>query len=189
MRDVPPMDITLELATADDAAAITAVRIGAARDLAAKFGHGFWSGASDTIDGVRFEVASGEVFLARQGGSVVATLRLSRRNPWLVDTSFFTAAARPAYLTSMAVAPKWQRSGIGRACLEACAAVLPECDIIRLDSFDAPAGAVGFYKKCGFVAVHRGEYLGSRLVWLERPVARKDSVQNARNHRLENAHG
>ena len=176
------MDVTLEVATAEDAAAIAAVRHAAARELTARFGHGFWSGASDTVEGVRCEIASGEIFLARQGGGVAGTLRLSHRNPWLIAPDFFTAATRPAYLTSMAVAPKWQRQGMGRACLDACVGLLPGCDALRLDSFDAPAGAMGFYEKCGFVPVRRGAYLGARLVWLERMLL----VQFARNDDLHN---
>lgn len=167
--------VRLELAGEEDAAAIAALRLAVARDLTAKFGPGVWSLATDTVEGVRIEVRGQTVYLARHDGVVWATLRLADRNPWVGDTSFFTTAARPVYLTSMAVSPTHQRCGIGRACLAAVEKLSRErgAGAIRLDCFDAPAGAAEFYRRCGFTAVHRGLYLGTPLVWLERVWARE----------------
>lgn len=167
------MSLQLELASQDDARAIAALRVAAARDLAARFGPGAWSLCSDTVEGVRLEVTGGAVFIARRDGAVLATLRLSLTNPWLGDTSFFTPCERAVHLTSMAVSPAHQRQGIGRACLADSDRIAREwkATAIRLDSHDAPAGAGGFYLRCGFREVARRSYLGTPLMWFERFVA------------------
>lgn len=165
-----PPKILIGRATLQDAGAVAAVRLAAARDLTRRFGEGTWSYASDSEAGVRLEVESGQVFQGRTAATVVATFRLSSRNPWLGDTSFFTSSATALYLTSMAVLPKYQRSGVGRLCIEQAVRIAREwpAGAIRLDAYDAPAGAGEFYRKCGFREVHRGEYHGTPLIWFER---------------------
>ena len=164
------MKVTLERSTAADAAAVTAVRLAAARALGAQFGAGPWSMASDTVAGVTVEVETGAVGQARADGTLLATMRLALENPWLGDTSFFTPARTAVYVTSMAVAPAHQRVGVGRACLVEVERLAQawQATAIRLDSHDAPAGATEFYRKCGFRVVGRGSYFGTPLVWLER---------------------
>lgn len=161
--------LTFHQASEADAAAVASVRLAAARDLSARFGAGAWSFAAESEGGIRIEAKSSYVLIARDEGLVVATLRLSTRNPWLGDTSFFTPSARPVFLTSMAVKPTHQRCGIGRACLEQAREVAQGLhgDAIRLDSYDARAGAGDFYRKCGYRAVRRGEYHGTPLIWFE----------------------
>jgi GNAT superfamily N-acetyltransferase len=163
------VQVTFAIAGEADAAAIAAVRIAAARDLTARFGLGTWSLASDSEHGVRAEIVTSTVLFARQEGIVVGTLRLALRNPWWGDTSFFTPAERPVFLTAMAIAPKWQGQGIGRALLEAARSAAGDLrgEVIRLDSYDAPAGAGDFYRKCGYREMHRGDYNGTPLIWFE----------------------
>jgi ribosomal protein S18 acetylase RimI-like enzyme len=69
----------------------------------------------------------------------------------------------------MAVAPGMQRQGVGRRLLdEACAvAAAWPSDAIRLDAYDASAGAGGFYAKCGFQEVGRITYRGVPLIYFE----------------------
>lgn len=167
--------VKLERATEADAAAIAALRLAAARELGVRFGAGPWSRASDTVDGVRCEVRGGTVWIARGAAGPVATLRLLDASPWLGEIDFFTPAERAVYLTTMAVAPAQQRRGVGRGCLAAVERLARAwgADAVRLDSFDGPAGAAGFYERCGFRPVKRGEYLGARLVWLERQLEKE----------------
>ena len=69
----------------------------------------------------------------------------------------------------MAVAPVLQRQGTGRRILEqakAVAAAWP-AEAIRLDAYDAAAGAAPFYSKCGFREVGRVTYRGVPLVYFE----------------------
>jgi GNAT superfamily N-acetyltransferase len=163
------MPLVFAAATAADAAAIAALRMAAARDLTARFGAGTWSFAAETESGVRAELRTSTVLFGREDGAVVATLRLSTKNPWVGNIDFFTPSDRPIYLTSMAVAPKRQREGIGRQLIEEARRVARNMrgDAIRLDSYDAAAGAEGFYLKCGFRPVRRAEYNGTPLIWFE----------------------
>ncbi len=75
----------------------------------------------------------------------------------------------PRYLTGMAVHPEFQRKGVGRFLMkeaEAQARAWP-ADAIRLDAFDADAGAGAFYAKCGYREVARVTYKKDPLVYLE----------------------
>ena len=166
------MRVTLEVATHTDAVALTALRIAAARDLADKFGEGPWSVATDTIEGVRCEVRAGQTYLAREEGVAIATLRLTQRNPWLCRTDIFTPCQSAAYLLALVVLPARQRHGVGRECVEGAVRIVTAAGAksVRLDAFDAPAGAGEFYRRCGFREVHRGIYLGTPLIWFERLV-------------------
>jgi GNAT superfamily N-acetyltransferase len=164
------VNIQVRRATPRDAGAIAAVRLAAARDLTFRFGQGSWSHASDSEAGIQREIEGEHVFQARTDERIVATFRLSSRNPWLGDTSFFSNAVTALYLTSMAVLPEYQRAGVGRQCIEQAVRVAREwpAGAIRLDSYDAPAGAADFYRKCGFVEMRRGDYHGTALIWFER---------------------
>src|SRR5213596_2828131 len=55
---------------------------------------------------------------------------------------------RPLYLTGMAVSVTHQRQGLGRLALDDACAVAEKwpADAIRLDAYDAEAGAGGFYR-------------------------------------------
>jgi GNAT superfamily N-acetyltransferase len=163
------MRIELEIADKADAAAIAALWHATAHQLTERYGHGAWSATNASIGGVEVETRTGELFLARVEGSVVATLRLSPRNPWIGEIDFFTARENPLFLTSMAVHPAAQRQGIGRACVEAVKriAISRGAGAIRLDAFDAPAGAGEFYRKCGFREVRRAVYFDAPLIWFE----------------------
>jgi len=164
------MEIQLERAQESDAAAIAALRLAVARDLTARFGRGTWTYAADSEAGVRMDLQTARVFIVRGNGGVIATLRLAEKKPWMLEVDFFTPARRPVYLTTMAIAPGQQRRGLGRACLEAADGIARawSADAIRLDSYDAPAGAGEFYRKCGFQEVRRLEYHGTRLIFFER---------------------
>lgn len=159
----------LELASSGDAAAIAALRLAAARELTAQYGRGTWSYAAESEAGVRADLNAAQVFIAREAGTIVATLRLSARSPYLRPFDFFAPCRHPLYLTSMAVGPKWQRQGFGRACLEEVKRIATQwpADALRLDAYDAPAGAGEFYRKCGFREVQRTPYNGTPLVFFE----------------------
>ena len=76
----------------------------------------------------------------------------------------------PLYLLGMAVAPTLQRKGIGRLCLleaEKIAAAWP-AQAIRLDAYDSPTGAGGFYQRCGYREVGRVVYRKTPLIYYER---------------------
>lgn len=162
------MRITLELAQPADAAEVARVRTAAAEHLTQRYGEGHWSSTA-TEKGVLRELATSRVFLARSESAVVATLRLATKKPWAIDSAYFTLCTRPLYLTSMAVDPEVQRRGIGRQCLQQAigfAKAWPG-NAIRLDAYDAEAGAGPFYERCGYREVGRVVYRNTPLVYLE----------------------
>jgi len=67
------------------------------------------------------------------------------------------------------VHPQLQHSGIGRRLLAEAIELAKAwpADAIRLDAYDADAGAGGFYAKCGYEERGRVEYRGTPLVYYE----------------------
>ena len=163
------MIVTLEKAHANDVPAIAALRRAVAERLTRDFGHGHWSSLGSE-SGVIRDLATPGLFVAKEAGLVIATLRLATKKPWAIDTSYFAPSKSPLYLTSMAVDPGRQRQGIGRACMTEAERIAREkqAEAIRLDAYDAPAGAGGFYEKCGFHEVGRVVYRNNPLIYFEK---------------------
>ncbi len=69
----------------------------------------------------------------------------------------------------MAVTPARQRQGIGRWCLEQAKRAAKDwpADALRLDAYDAEAGAGGFYARCDFAEKGRVTYRGVPLIYYE----------------------
>jgi GNAT superfamily N-acetyltransferase len=109
------------------------------------------------------------VVIARKREIIVGTLRLANKKPWAIDVSYFTPVKKAIYLTSMAVLPKLQRQGIGRLLIEEAVAQARAwpADAIRLDAFDADAGADGFYARCSFRETARVVYKKNPLIYFE----------------------
>jgi GNAT superfamily N-acetyltransferase len=165
------MKLVFGAATNLDAAVLAALHSAAAEDLTRRFGRGFWS-SGQTEKGVLNELRKpkfSRILIARANRRIIGTLRLATKKPWAIDTAYFTRVGRPLYLTGMAVHPDFQRQGVGRGLLkeaEAMARAWP-ADAIRLDAFDAAAGAGGFYAKCGFREVARVTYKQDPLIYFE----------------------
>jgi GNAT superfamily N-acetyltransferase len=162
------MKLTFTLATSEDAPALAALHAAAAADLTRRYGPGFWS-TPPTERGVLANMRHSRVVIARKGRSIVGTLRLANKKPWAIDVNYFTPAKKAIYLTGMAVLPRLQRQGIGRLLLQeaiAQARAWP-ADSIRLDAFDADAGAGGFYARCGFRETARVVYKNDPLIYFE----------------------
>jgi len=161
--------LSIRQATPADAPEIAALRVAAADDLTARFGKGFWS-SNTTEKGVMLGINRGKVLIATRAGAIIGTLTLGTRKPWAIDTAYFTKVPRPIYLTSMAVDPKLQGQGLGRAMLaeaDKTARAWPGSSI-RLDAFDADAGAGGFYAKCGYTETGRATFREVPLIYYER---------------------
>jgi GNAT superfamily N-acetyltransferase len=161
--------LTFGDAADSDAGELTRLHAETAADLTARFGRGHWSHASIVP---RIDAAPGRarVRVGRFRGRIVTVLRLQTKKPWAVDTSYFTDVRRPLYLVGMAVAVAQQRRGWGRAAMEDAHAIARAwpADAIRLDAYDAPAGAGPFYAKCGYSERGRVAYKGNPLVYYER---------------------
>jgi GNAT superfamily N-acetyltransferase len=162
------MRLNLEIATAADAPELASLQTTANAALTAKYGIGPWSSGL-TEKAVLFTMRAATVYAARRGERLVATLTLSTRKPWAIDVRYFSARKLPLYLTSMAVSPEEQRKGVGRECIEQAVQIARDWpgDTIRLDAWDAAAGAGEFYRKCGFREVGRVIYRTAPLIYFE----------------------
>ena len=145
------------------------MRIAAANRLTRDFGDGHWSAHTNEAAVLR-DMKASRVLAARDGTAVIGTLTLQARKPWAIDTSYFTQCSRVLYLINMAVDPDRQRSGVGRALLAEALVVASQfpAEALRLDAYDLPAGAGGFYRKCGWTHVGGQSYRGVPLLYFER---------------------
>jgi GNAT superfamily N-acetyltransferase len=159
-------------ATASDTTALVELKNATADALTERFGRGPWS-SHVSERGVAFSQRHARLRVGRLGARIVSVLHLQTKKPWAIDVAYFTAARRPLYLTGMAVAAAHQRYGIGRLAMadaEQVARAWP-ADAIRLDAFDADAGAGSFYAKCGLVERGRVTYRGAPLIYYEHMIA------------------
>jgi len=155
-------------ATLGDVAAIAALQNAVAGALTTRHGEGPWS-APVSERTVELSLQHARVRVGIAAKRVVTVLRLATKKPWAIDVAYFTPVKRPLYLTGMAVAVAHQGKALGRAALDdarAVAAAWP-ADAIRLDAFDAPAGAGAFYERCGFEERARVAYKGNPLIYFE----------------------
>lgn len=172
----PRSRVRIDIATAADVEGIVAVRVKAAEELTDRFGAGHWSGlASERA--VAWEIRQGgKTLVARRGKSIVATLKIATRKPWSIDISYFTPVKRPWYLTNMAVDPTHQGQGIGTRCVLEAVKLVRDAggEAVRLDAYDAVAGAGPFYEKCGFTERGRVTYRITPLIYFERLITTAD---------------
>jgi GNAT superfamily N-acetyltransferase len=152
----------------DDAAAIAGLQNAAAGALTALYGEGHWSSLVSER-GALLAQRNARVRVGRAGKRIYTVLRLATRKPWAIDTAYFTPVRRPLYLTGMAVSVAHQGQGLGRQALEDAVAVARAwpADALRLDAYDAKAGAGEFYAMCGFRERGRVVYRGDPLVYYE----------------------
>jgi ribosomal protein S18 acetylase RimI-like enzyme len=138
------------------------------RQLTSQYGKGQWSWGV-TEKGVLFAMRKSTVYVARHRGRLIATLTLGSIKPWAIDKKYFAKSQRPLYVTGMAVSPQEQRQGVGRLCIDEACRIAREwpSDAMRLDAWDAEAGAGEFYRKCGFREVGRATYRNAPLIYFE----------------------
>ena len=155
-------------ATPKDVALIAALQNAAAGALTVRFGPGHWSSLV-TERSATLAQRHARVRVGTSDARVLTVLRLATKKPWAIDVSYFTPVKRPLYLTGMAISVAHQGRGLGRLALEdarATAGAWP-ADGIRLDAYDADAGAGPFYAKCGFQERGRVVYKGDPLIYYE----------------------
>jgi GNAT superfamily N-acetyltransferase len=155
-------------ATRKDVAVIAALQNAAAGALTARFGEGHWSSLVNER-GVELAQRHAKIRLGCAGKRVLTVSRLATKKPWAIDVSYFTPVRRPLYLTGMAISVAHQGQGLGRLALvdaQTIAQAWP-ADAIRLDAYDADAGAGPFYAKCGFQERGRVIYRTNPLIYYE----------------------
>lgn len=162
------MRLTFRDATLKDVPMIAALHNSAAGALTARFGEGHWSSLV-TERGTAAGQRHSRVRVGRSGKRILTVLRLATKKPWATDVSYFTLVKRPLYLTGMTVAVTHQGQGLGRLALEDAIEVARHwpADSIRLDAYDADAGAGAFYARCGFLERGRVVYKGDPLAYYE----------------------
>ena len=166
------MKLSYSIAKAATAAELATLHAAVAAGLTHQYGEGPWT-RNMTEKGVLFGIRHTQVVIASKHAgkdqSIAGTFRLCSKKPWAIDTSYFTPVKNAIYLTHMAVLPSLQRKGIGRMLLEEAVRRVRAWpgDAIRLDAFDAKAGAGGFYTKCGFRECGRVSYRGTPLIYFE----------------------
>ncbi len=163
------MTLTFRDAKPADAPALAALHNAAAGALTARYGDGPWA-AFSTERSAQQSLQHARVRVGREGKRIQTMLRLAPKKPWAIDVSYFTPVKRPLYLTGMAVAVAYQGRGMGRLALDDAVNIASAwpADAIRLDAYDALAGAAGFYTACGFAERGRVVYKGTSLVYFER---------------------
>lgn len=162
------MNVTFRDATLSDVAVIAGLQNAAAGALTARCGDGHWSSLV-TERGAALSLRHARVRVGRSGRRILTVLRLATKKPWAIDVRYFTPVQRPLYLTGMAVSVLHQGQGLGRRALDDAAAVAEAwpADAIRLDAYDAAAGAGRFYAKCGFQERGHIVYKRQPLVYYE----------------------
>jgi GNAT superfamily N-acetyltransferase len=174
------MSLRLETATAADVPALVELRNAVNQHLASQSG-GVLRAAVVTDKGIAFAMSRATVMVARSRRKPIATLALSTRRPWAIDTAYFLPTAAPLYLTDMAVHPRHQQKGVGAECMKQAiehARKWP-ATAIRLDAYDAAYGAGDFYRKCGFREVGRATYRSAPLIYFEL-ILSMELIPNAR---------
>ena len=163
------MSLTFRDATLDDITAIAGLQNVAAGALTARFGLGPWSSLVSERSAALAQ-RHARVRIGRDGKRILTVLRLATKKPWAIDASYFTPVKRPFYLTGMAVSVAHQGQGLGRMALEDACTIAEKwpAEAVRLDAYDATAGAGGFYARCGFTERGRVVYKGDPLVYYER---------------------
>lgn len=162
------MKLRFSIAIQADAPELATLHTAANENLTQRFGRGLWSTVA-TEKGVLFAMRHTRVIIARKGKRIIGTLNLQTKKPWAIDVSYFTPVKKAIYLVGMAVIPTMQKQGVGRALLDEAtkqARAWP-ADAIRLDAWDALAGAGSFYAKCGYREVAHVSYKGNPLIYFE----------------------
>lgn len=162
------MKLSISIADQGAVPALAALHTDVADHLTARYGRGPWS-AVTTESGVSMGLRLSRVLVARDGKTIVGTLRLQGKKPWAIDPAYFTPVRKPIYLTHMAVMPKMQRQGIGRLLLDEAVKQVKEwpAQSIRLDAYDHAAGAGAFYAACGFLERGHITFRGAPLIYYE----------------------
>jgi GNAT superfamily N-acetyltransferase len=173
------MPLKLHPATAADVPGLVALRNAVSQHLASRFA-GIVRATAVTEQGIRFAMSRATVLVARYRGTPIATLALSTRRPWAIDTAYFSPTAMPLYLTDMAVHPRRQRAGIGTQCMQLAIEHARQwpATAIRLDAYASAFGAGGFYHKCGFREVGRATYRTAPLIYFELVLSPGDAVED-----------
>jgi GNAT superfamily N-acetyltransferase len=177
-------DVSLRIATPDDAAAVEALMKQSAAALFKRY-----YDERQTASSVRYVaqadhmlLADGTFFVLEHDGEPVACGGWSRRDRLYTgsgdaagDSRLLDPATEPAKVRAMFVRADWTRRGLGRRIIEECEAAARREGFRRL-SLMATLPGVPLYLACGFEPLEEGEVVledGVRLtcVAMEKPIS------------------
>lgn len=144
--------MSFAIASENDAGNIAALLNEAAMQLTNLYGRGHWSYQNSEKGILHGMKGNSKILMATSGNKLLGTLSLTIKKPWAIDAAYFTKVDQPLYLVDMAVHPDVQRKGVGRYMMKETIIVAKAwpAQAIRLDAYNAAAGASDFYLKCGF---------------------------------------
>jgi GNAT superfamily N-acetyltransferase len=149
---------------------IAAVRDDSSGDLQRRFGEGHWCGITNP-DRLKREIKKGrQLYLVSSAGEPVATFAIAESGPKFLRPDWFTEPQSPAmYLTGLSVVCAGQGQGVGRWCMKFIRKNVASRGFkwLRFDAYDAPAGALDFYAKCGCAERQRFDFNGVALIAIE----------------------
>jgi len=156
------------MAMPEDIERIAQLRNATDEKLTREFGRGHWSHPV-TAEKIAANLEKSRIYVVRERGRIVGTLRLQPKKPSEYDRPWFTRVRRPLFLYDMAVDPARQRRGLGRALSAGAGRVARSgpADALRLDAYDHPAGAGPFYEKCGFRETSRRVFFRAPIIYYE----------------------
>ena len=165
-------EISIGVATTQDASQVAALRDAVARDMNRQHGEGGWSAIPGTATVLR-QLRASRVLIARLASDIVGTVRLTPAKSIVFDSSAFTPVSTALYVLGLAVAPAARHLGVGRRLMDAAKAAAPAwpADALWLDAYDSAVGAGPFYRRCGFREVRRDTFNGVPLIYFEWLVA------------------
>jgi len=165
-------DFVFQVAKARDAVSLAGLHNDVADHLTKQHGRGPWSSRTSE-KGVLYGMRVSRIFVVREGTELVATLRLTMKKPWAINAAYFSPCRKPLYLLAMAVTPARQRQGIGRWCMAQAINAARDwpAEFLRLDAYDAEAGAGPFYERCGFEQRGKATYRNAPLIYYELELA------------------
>jgi ribosomal protein S18 acetylase RimI-like enzyme len=172
--EVTPNQFTIRQASREDVEPLYDILVKCGLDMRDRLGLAHWIPAYPR-DLFEEHIEKGAVFsVEARGGEPVATFTASCDAPDYLDLSLWPNDAKPAlYLSQLAVSPKLQGRGIGRACIAAAERLAIEhgCRSIRLDVAESHAGLLDWYLGLGYRESCRYEAFGTRMVGFEKLVS------------------
>jgi len=163
--------VSIRKARLSEVPEIHALRTAAAKTLTERHGHGHWSRVTVINTLQRALSRDGTLYVIIDDGAVAGTFTLSSHRPEFYDRKWFAQPdAQAFYFRSMAIHPDKQNRGIGRAAMVEVEklATARGWKALRFDAYGGPAGAGGFYTRCGYTKVHSGEFNGVPLEYFEK---------------------
>jgi GNAT superfamily N-acetyltransferase len=145
------MRLRFRRATVHDIPAIVMLWRAVNQKLGLRLGRPVWTKFA-APEGVYLEMRKASVYILRDEEIVIAVFTLTMQKPWGIEEMPFNPAARPLYLTDMAVHPNWRQHEIEQICIRAAIKIAKRwpCDALRLDTYDSELGNDGVVDKLGF---------------------------------------